>query len=184
MLKGKRVILRGIRREDLPLLCQFNNDVEVEVAGGGDPPLPQSLERLQAEWDKSASEGGRDSSWFAMEVDGKLVGQCALHGFEFCKGINHNVELGIGIGDKECWGKGYGREAVELLLDYGFRYWNLHRIWLNTHSENERAIRCYQACGFVEEGRLREHLWWNGRYVDMVYMGILRAEWEKRPEAR
>ena len=59
MLKGDRVTLRGIRRDDLPRLCEFNNDIEVEVAGGGDPPMPQSLERLQAEWDKQASEGGR-----------------------------------------------------------------------------------------------------------------------------
>lgn len=85
--------------------------------------------------------------------------------------------LGITIGDKEYWGKGYGREAIGLLLDYGFRLHNLRRIWLNTLSNNERAIRCYLRCGFIEEGRLRQHVWSNGDYVDEVSMGLLRDEW-------
>jgi RimJ/RimL family protein N-acetyltransferase len=178
MLKGERVILRGIRRDDLPRLCEFNNDADVERAGGGDPPFPQSLERLQAEWDKAAGEGGRDGAHFAMEAEGKFIGQCALFGMDECKGVNRNAALGIGIGDKAYWGKGYGREAVGLLLDYAFRDLNLHRVWLTTHGANERAIRCYRACGFVEEGRLREHLWTANGYVDQVQMGILRAEWE------
>jgi len=55
MLQGKRVTLRGVRREDLPILCEFNNDLEMEVVGGGDPPLPQSLERLQAELQRKDS---------------------------------------------------------------------------------------------------------------------------------
>lgn len=183
MLNGERITLRGIRREDLPRLCEFNNDIEVEVAGGGDPPMPQSLDRLQAEWDKQASEGGRDGCWFAIEADGKLIGQAALFGFDHCRGIARIAELGIGIGDKEYWGKGYGREAVSLLIEYGFRYWNLHRIWLTTHSKNERALRCYLGCGFVEEGRLRQHVWQAGEYADLVQMGVLREEWEARRAA-
>jgi len=51
-------------------------------------------------------------------------------------------------------------------------------VWLRTNSENERALRCYRACGFVEEGRLRQHEWQNGRYLDTVCMGVLRSEWE------
>ncbi|MCB0254498.1 MAG: hypothetical protein KDI55_12300, partial [Anaerolineae bacterium] len=64
MLEGKRVVLRTIRRDDLPRLNQFNNDVAVELAGGGDPPIPQSLERLKAEFDSSAGNGGRDGTSF------------------------------------------------------------------------------------------------------------------------
>jgi RimJ/RimL family protein N-acetyltransferase len=65
-----------------------------------------------------------------------------------------------------------------LLLEYGFRIWNLHRIWLETNSENTRAIRCYLACGFTEEGRLRQDEWQDGRYIDTVVMGLLHSEWE------
>jgi len=174
MLKGQRVTLRGVMRNDLARQWAFNNDVEVELAGGGDPPIPQSLERLQAEFDSEAAKGGRDGANFAIEVDGLYIGGCGLFNF------NHTAqtcELGIGIGDKAYWGRGYGREAVALLLDYAFRLRNMHKVWLTTHGANERAIRAYRACGFVEEGRLRQHVWHDGTYQDLVYMGILRNEW-------
>lgn len=175
MLTGKRVTLRGLRRDDLPRLWEFNNDLEVELAGGGDPPYPQAQERLIADFERDTSEGGRDRSWFAIEVDNTFIGRCGL--------FNPNetartIELGIGIGDKSYWGKGYGREAVGLLLHYAFVYLNYRRVWLWVHADNERAIRSYRACGFVEEGRLRQHMFSNGRYVDVVYMGILRSEWQ------
>jgi RimJ/RimL family protein N-acetyltransferase len=174
MLQGKRVKLRAIEREDLERLHQFNNDVEVEVAGGGDPPMPQSLARLQAEFDSNWSQGGREGMAFAIEVEGKFVGSCAL--------FNHNAEarlceLGITIGDKAYWGQGNGREALQLLLHYAFHYRNLNRVYLSVNGTNERAMRAYKACGFVEEGRLRQHAWSDGAYIDMVYMGILRDEW-------
>src|SRR5688500_17280994 len=115
MLKGKRVLLRSVRRDDLTRLCEFNNDIEVELAGGGDPPFPQSLERLHADYDKDISRGGRDPLWFAIESDGLFIGQCALFNFN---DMNQTCEVGIAIGDKAYWGKGYGREAIMLLLDY------------------------------------------------------------------
>lgn len=177
MLRGKRVVLRSVEREDLPTLCAFNNDLELEVVGGGDPPLPQSLARLQAEYDSNVSKGGRDDPWFAIEVEGKMIGQVALHGFQ---DVHRTCELGIGIGDKAYWGQGYGREVVLLLLDWAFRYRNLNRVWLTTISSNVRAYRCYLACGFVEEGRQRQHLWGAGHYEDLIYMGILRSEWEEQ----
>jgi RimJ/RimL family protein N-acetyltransferase len=88
--------------------------------------------------------------------------------------------LGITIGDKNYWGQGYGREAVSLLLGYAFRLRNMRRVYLSVNGTNERAIRAYRACGFVEEGRLRQHVWSNGQYIDLVYMGALREEWEKK----
>ncbi len=179
MLKGERVTLRGIRRDDLPRLWEFNNDVEVEVSGAGDPPIPQSLERLQAEFDASAQKGGRDDILFAIEADGKFIGQCGLFGFDEFRGAAHGCGLGIAIGDKNYWGRGYGREAVALLVDYAFTHWNLERVGLQVASTNERALRAYRAVGFVEEGRLRKHMWNNGQFVDTVCMSILREEWKK-----
>lgn len=174
MLRGERVTLRGITRADLPKLWAFNNDLAVELAGGGDPPMPQALERLEADFDREAALGGRDGARFAIEVDGVFIGSCGLSNFNETAGT---CELGIGIGDKNSWGRGYGREAVGLLLDYAFRLRNFRRVWLWVHADNERAIRAYRAAGFVEEGRLREHMWSNGRYVDAVQMGVLRADW-------
>jgi RimJ/RimL family protein N-acetyltransferase len=175
MLKGEKVILRSINRADLPRLCEFNNDLEVELAGGGDPPIPQSLARLEAEFEQEAAKGGRDGARFAIEANEKIIGQCALFNFNETA---RTCELGIAIGDKDYWGHGYGRDAIRLLLDYAFRYRNIRRVWLSVQGNNERAIRAYQACGFVEEGRLRVHVWSDGRYVDLVYMGLLREEWQ------
>jgi RimJ/RimL family protein N-acetyltransferase len=176
MLRGRRVLLRSITREDLPSLCAFNNDIEVELAGGGDPPMPQSLERLQAEFDRSISNGGRDGSSFVIDTDGRVIGQCALFNMDH---VAMTCELGITIGDRDYWGHGYGREAVSLLLYYAFRLQNYRKVWLRVHGKNERAQRSYEACGFVVEGRLRAQVWSNGEYDDLIYMGILRVEWER-----
>jgi RimJ/RimL family protein N-acetyltransferase len=174
MLTGQKVTLRALRREDLERLCQFNNDVEVELSGGGDPPIPQSLARLQAEFDSNVGKGGRDGTTWAIEADGLCIGQCALFGFD---DVARHCGLGITIGDKTYWGKGYGRDAVRLMLDYAFRLRNLNRVWLSVLGNNERAIRAYTACGFVVEGRQRQQTWSNGVYVDLVLMGVLREEW-------
>jgi RimJ/RimL family protein N-acetyltransferase len=176
MLKGEKVKLRALERDDLPRLYEFNNDIAVELAGGGDPPMPQSLARLQAQYEQKVSGGGREGSDFAIEADGKFIGICALHNFDETA---HCCELGITIGDPDYWGKGYGREALRLLLEHGFRYRNLYRVWLRVNGRNQRAQRAYAAVGFVQEGRLRQHTYNDGAFDDVVLMGILRSEWEK-----
>lgn len=77
--------------------------------------------------------------------------------------------------------RAYGREVVSLLLDYAFRLRNFHKVWLRMHGSNERALRAYCACGFVEEGRLHSHVWSSGSYDDLVYMGVLHKEWPPNP---
>jgi RimJ/RimL family protein N-acetyltransferase len=186
VLKGEKVLLRAVERADLPRLHAFNNDVAIELAGGGDPPMPQSLARLEAEFDQEASKGGRDGAGFAIEAlapgggPGTLIGQCALFQFDH---VARTCALGITIGDKAYWSRGYGRDAVRVLLDYAFRLRNLRKVWLTVWGNNERAIRCYRACGFIEEGRLRDHVWSGGAYVDLVHMSTFRPGDEpKRPE--
>lgn len=174
MFQGEKVILRAVTREDLERLCQFQNDVEVELAGGGDPPAPHSIERIQAMYENNLGKPATEVMWFAIEADTLCIGQCALFNVNETA---HTAELGITIGDKAYWGQGYGRDAINLLLTYAFRYRNFHKVYLSTNGRNERAIRAYKACGFVEEGRLREHVYSDGRYDDQVCMGILRADW-------
>lgn len=174
MLKGPRVELKAINREDLPRIYEFNNDLETELLGGGSPPLPMPLLYWENRFEQRAKERPENIS-FAIWADGKIIGDVGLKEFDR---TGHKCELGISIGDKEYWGKGYGRETIGLVLDYAFRILNQQRVWLSTNGNNERAIRCYRACGFVEEGRLRRHVWNNGRYVDFICMGILREEWE------
>lgn len=176
MLSGKRLLLRALKREDLPRLCAFNNALEIELAGGGDPPIPQSLERLQAEFDQEAARGGRNGASFAIEADGLFIGQCALFNFN---DTARTCELGIAIGDPDYLGKGYGREAIALLLDYAFRLRNFRKVYLTVNGDNERAQRAYRACGFIEEGRWRQHVWSAGQYTDLVCMGVFREEWNR-----
>ncbi len=177
MLKGERLILRAWERDDLPRMHEFSNDLEVELLGGGDAPKPRSREQITARFEemmKGDKSHHRELGDFIIEADGKVIGHCGLWRFDATAAT---CALGIGIGDREYWSKHYGREAIGLLLDYAFRVHNLRRVWLDTSSANERALKCYLACGFVEEGRLRRHDWNNGQYVDRVYMGIMREEY-------
>jgi len=172
MLSGKLVTLRPIEPEDYPTLAAFANDVDLELLGGGDPPTPTAQASVAAAWERLRENP--DSINFAVAANdaaGKLIGQCGLFRHDQ---IGRTVELGISIGVREYWSRGYGREAVGLLVDYAFRLRNMRKVYLSVHASNDRAIRSYTAAGFVEEGRLREHVWSNGAFVDLVLMGLLR----------
>jgi RimJ/RimL family protein N-acetyltransferase len=179
MLRGERVLLRSIEREDLPWLWEHHNDYEVGTLVNDGPPEPQSLARLEADFDRDTGEGGFDGTRFAIEAAGILIGRCELFDFDE---IARNCKLGISL-SKEYWGQGFGREAVDVLLDYAFDKRNLEKVHLDVLEDNERAIRAYEACGFKEEGRLRRHAWHEGAYKDLVVMGVLRSEWRDPPKA-
>lgn len=172
MFKGQRVLLRATTREDMKRQWDFENNPELWFLDGG-RPRPSTLEKLLAYYDQDLNKDDSNSVFFAIEADERYIGHCGLHSVDTTA---RRCELSIEIGDQEYWGRGYGREVIGLLLDYAFEHMNLNRVWLNTHSENERAMRCYKACGFVEEGRLRQHIWIKGRYVDRVVMGVLRSD--------
>jgi RimJ/RimL family protein N-acetyltransferase len=171
VLTGDLVVLRPLDRPDYPALTRWANDVELEVLGGGAPPRPRSSASTEELWDGILA--AKTGASFGIEADGVLIGHCGLFNVD---DVARTAELGIGIGERPYWGRGYGRDAVAVLVRYGFRHLNLHRIWLRVHATNERAIRAYAAAGFVEEGRLREHVWTDGRHVDLVQMGVLRRE--------
>ena len=172
MIRGERVLLRAPRREDMQIQWLAENDPEMFFLDGG-TPQPATLELLYNHFDNQVNNPDLNSVSFAIEADGKYIGHCGLQNIQ---AVHRSCELGIEIGNKEYLGKGYGREIIKLLLIYAFENRNLNRVFLQTHSENERAIRCYRACGFVEEGRFRQHLWLDGHFVDGVAMAILRDE--------
>ena len=182
MLKGEKVILRAITRDDMARFDEFGNDVEFAILEGNVPWTPTSLERRLARFEEELHrDPPTDRVGFAVEADGKLIGRIGLRDIDRVSGT---AELGVAIGDREYWGRGYGRDAVRVLLRYAFLMQNLNRVWLRTGSSNERAIRCYRACGFVQEGILRQHDWSYGGRCDVVCMGILRDEWEDGPNPR
>lgn len=173
MLRGKNVVLRAVEREDLKLIHALERNVELTMLGNGEwEPIP--LAALEKQWEKRL-EDDDDRSDFVIEVAGKVIGDIGL----FRRNRRHGTaQLGICIGDPEYVGKGYGREALNLLLDWAFRIQNWRKITLDVFEVNERAIRMYRACGFREEGRLKQHFFFDGGYVDLVIMSLLRSEWE------
>jgi len=173
MLTGEKVMLRPMRADDITRQHVFDQDVELY---GLDSTYPRvsSLEHTQTFYDRR-TKPDENIAQFAIEADGTYIGHCALRDLQNRHG---NLELGILIGDRAYWGRGYGRETIKLLLQYGFHYLGARRIALTTHAKNKRAIRCYHACGFVEEGRPRKVVWIEGEYTDLVEMSILREEWK------
>lgn len=173
MLKGKKVILRPMQSDDIARQHEFNQDIELYGLMNTLPRV-SPLERAQAFYE-SRTKSDNNMAPFAIEADGKYIGHCTLTGLEH---PHRNFTLHILIGDRAYWGQGYGRETVNLLLDYAFCYLAARLVNLITHAKNERALRCFQACGFVEECRPRKEIWVEGEYVDLVKMSILRDEWQ------
>ncbi|HZH97930.1 MAG TPA: GNAT family protein, partial [Fimbriimonadaceae bacterium] len=95
----------------------------------------------------------------------------------FINWIHQTAEFGIMIGAKQSWGKGYGTEVAELMLGYGFRRLNLHKINLGVAAVHAGAIRSYEKVGFKTEARVRQAAFIDGEYVDKVLMGITQEEY-------
>lgn len=172
MLKGNNVILRAIERDDLKRMHELARNVDLVLLGDGEwQPTP--LAAFEKDFDKHLER--EEKSWFTIEVDGEVIGGCGLHHSDR---RNATTQFGIGIYDPRYVGRGYGREAIELLLGWAFRVQNWRRVWLTTLACNERAIRAYRKLGFIDEGRLREHAFFAGEYVDELQMGMLRSEWQ------
>lgn len=172
MLKGDKVILRPMKRDYLDKYFDYQNDVELLLLAGSEGVLPMEYDRLVARFEEHLTRPRDEVAWFGIEVQGgKFIGQCLLHNFDY---TSRTCELGITIGDRDYFGQKYGRDVVKLLVKYAFRLRNMEKVWLTTLASNERAIRSFAACDFVEEGRLRRHVWLDGRYDDLVYMAVHR----------
>jgi RimJ/RimL family protein N-acetyltransferase len=179
MLKGEKVILRPMRREYLEKYGEYLNDVELLLLSSEAPPMPMEHERLVAQFEQHLLQPRENFIWFAIEVQGgKFVGQCILHKFD---NAARTCELGITIGDRDYHGRGYGTDAVRLLTRYAFRLLNMRKVYLTTNGTNERGQKAFAKSGFEEEARLRDHIWLNGTYDDLVYMAAYREDARPAP---
>jgi RimJ/RimL family protein N-acetyltransferase len=88
--------------------------------------------------------------------------------------------VGLFIGDKSIWDKGYSTEVMQLLFKHGFETLDLNRIWLRVHADNPRAVRVYEKAGMTHEGFYRQGVYKKGMFVDVLIMSILKAEWDER----
>jgi diamine N-acetyltransferase len=180
VIYGKRVRLRAVERSDLPKFHEWLNDPEVTQGLAMYLPLSMGDEE---KWFERITQGEPDQRALAIEVKDRqswqLVGNAGLFNLEW---NNRSAEFGIFVGDKSRWDKGYGTEALELILRHGFDTLNLHRIYLRVYASNARARRSYEKAGLVLEGTMREAVFRRGKYDDVHIMSILRSEWAARRE--
>lgn len=107
-------------------------------------------------------------------ADDKLLGDIGLSVVNW---MSRDAFVGLGIGERDFWGRGYGTDVMKVILRYAFTEINLRRVTLSVFEYNPRAVRSYEKAGFVHEGRMRQFLNREGKRWDMLFMGILRDEW-------
>ena len=178
MIRGKRVSLRAIERDDLPRYVAWLNDPEISYHLA--TFLPFNLEDEIDWYDRQRNDGSTQNFAIMLNDGAQHIGAIGLMGIDHRE---QRAELGIFIGDKSQWGQGYGREAIRLLLAFGFSELNLHRIFLRVDASHTPAIRCYVRSGFIEEGRLRDGVYRHGHFEDVLIMSVLRPEFDIGGEA-
>jgi len=173
-MQGKLVRLRAYEKSDADALFRWFSDEEV-TRWLGPPAFPSRAH--QEKFIELASASSDDAKYFAIEtLDGKLVGDCGLR---FIDWKSRKAEFFITIGEKQFWGKGLGSDALRIVVRLAFDKMNLNRLWLSVLVDNPRAVRCYEKCGFVREGLLRQESYVDGKYRDVLLMALLREDYHR-----
>jgi RimJ/RimL family protein N-acetyltransferase len=180
MITGKKVELRPVSLEDHKRTYHWRNDEETARLDAGSGLFRYShtpLEQIEASYEKDIRTIDKrevgEFSIYTLGEDARHIGSIGYRSLDI---VARRCVVGLGIGEKELWGKGYGTDALKALINYLFKTMNLKRIQLDTWSGNTRAIRAYEKCGFVVEGRLRNDAFIDGKYYDTIVMGLLRDE--------
>jgi RimJ/RimL family protein N-acetyltransferase len=180
ILVGELIRLRGVRDDDLPVLAAWEMDPGrlTTLSSWVVPPSETAARERITRW----SANDKDNLGFAIETlddPPLLVGNVGLWG---ARPKDRCATIGIALG-REYVGRGYGTDAMRVIVSYGFREMGLHRIQLTVAPFNPAGIRAYEKAGFVEEGRLRESVLHDGRWYDEVLMSVLDHEWAARRSA-
>ena len=181
-LEGARLALRPVEPADLPRIVRWRNRPDVRRNIFNQPRLTLAAQRA---WFKCYLA---DRGQVRFVVDAKEFGPIGVFALTDLRAAEGSAQLGVVIGEPKARGKGLAREALELLLDFGFRKWKtggprgLNRVTAEVFDFNEPAIALYHKVGFVDEGRLRSAHWDTGRrrYTDVLVLGLLREEWLRR----
>ena len=175
MLEGKLVNLRPIEKKDLEEMMKWINDQEVtHYLSNFLYPISQADEEEFLERMMRHKDTEKD---LVIETKaGSYLGQISLRKIDR---KNKDAELGIVIGHKDYWDKGYGTDAIKTLLRYAFGQLNLSKVYLQVFEYNQRGIHCYKKCGFKEEDRLKKEQFYDGKYYDVILMEVRKEEFEK-----
>lgn len=178
MLKGNKVLLRPIKRPDIKFFVKWFNDPEIIQYFSMHLPTTEWDEEKYIE--KLSNKKEKNDVLFVIEVADngrkKPIGKCGLVNIEY---KDRHAIFGIAIGEKNYWGNNHGSEAARLLIDYGFKQLNLHRITSFVYEFNDRSIKMHKKLGFQEEGRCRKEVFKNGQFWDKIIFGLLEKEWSK-----
>lgn len=171
-LIGEKLYLSPVDKNDFELFTNWINDMEVSLGTLQSEKIigldeeKEILERL--------SRGGMTFTIVDMKTN-KAIGYTGFPQYDY---VNRNASVAITIGDKSYWRKGYGQEALKLLIDYGFSILNFHNINLTVFEYNKNAVESYKKIGFKEVGRLREAKFLCGIKYDKIIMDILSHEFK------
>jgi len=177
LLRGMMVRLSAENPEVMAgYFSRWNQDTEWLRLLDTDPPRLLS-EKKWKEWlEKDQEKEVSDEIFFAIrdQTDDALIGFIGL--FDLFR-YHADTLVAIALGERDCWGKGYGTDAMRVMLRYAFNELNLRRVGLIVFEYNPRAMRSYEKAGFILEGRIRGAILREGRRWDWLYMGVLRDEW-------
>ncbi|UCZ55059.1 GNAT family N-acetyltransferase [Bacillus shivajii] len=172
-MKGKHVILRRPKESDVWDYMNVEASEELVRMYGGDRNKigPKTIEKAQ-QFIQSIQD--HELEW-CVEYEGKMVGQARLT----VNKVDNRARYAVGLFAPSVWGRGLGTEITQLVLRYGFEELNLHRVDLRVLQYNKRAIKCYEKCGFIQEGVEREGALIEGKYETDVLMSILSREYDE-----
>lgn len=168
-MQGNLVNLRAPRQEDSNSYFRWINDRELVLQNSTYRPIS---EVEHERWFNNLAQDKNQVLFSIVENEhGYLIGSCSLRHINW---IHSNAELQIRIGEKEFHGRGYGAEAITLLLQHGFNDLHLQRIYLEVFSNNTRAISAYEKAGFITEGVKKKAAYINGVFIDILLMAIIQ----------
>jgi len=175
MIEGRKTRLVAISSDYLPLFNRWINDPEVaDFLGVVGFPFNMAEERQWVE--RILASGDTAAHFTILTKSGKPIGNMALIEISY---LHRNAQLGIMIGEKSYWNKGFGTDAISTLLGFAFKSLGLNKVELRLNVDNRRALTCYKRCGFKIEGKKREQTFYKGKYCDELIMSVLRSDWER-----
>ena len=171
---GDRVYLSPMCIDDVPKYVKWMNDPKVTDGIN----CGKNIATIESEraWLENSIKNGNYNLAIIKKERNELIGNCGFHDIDKIHGL---ATIGIFIGEEENRNKGFGREALKLLIGYGFDYLNLQNIMLTVYSFNEKAVACYKKVGFKEIGKRRDAVIKNNKRYDIIYMDIIREEYYK-----
>lgn len=177
VLKGELVHLGAVDPEEMSgFYSQWSRDSEYSRLANSNPAYPQSIKAARNFIENDLEKDSSNDFFFSMRrlEDDRLLGDIGLGVLDWS---SRDAFVGIAIGGRDFWGKGYGTDAMRVILGYAFLELNLRRVTLTVFEYNPRAIRSYEKAGFQHEGRQRGRLQRADRRWDTLFMGILRRDW-------